>query len=370
MNSADERGYWLGLFNHSTWQTFLAHGSKVIGFKETRWSSVQKIQIGDYILCYLTGVSRWIGALAVTDKPFLDATPIWEEDPLPARVAVKPVVMLTAETAVPITELREQLSLFENLSNPKAWTARLRRAPVRWSQHDGEAILDALLDAEVNPVVREIKAQQLSRRRGLPESKPSTFTVAEAEPERYPINLSGFREPATHSEIQWLLLKIGNDLGLDVWVARNDRSRSYAGARFSDLPRLLNQLPRQFDPAAMQTVELIDVLWLQGGALLAAFEIESTTSIYSGLLRMSDLLAMQPNLNLDLYLVAPEERRQKVFFEINRPTFNRLSPPLNTLCRFISFSRLRLKIQEAYPMLPYLKPEFIKEIAESCQPSQ
>ena len=42
-----------------------------------------------------------------------------------------------------------------------------------------------------------------------------------------------------------------------------------------------------------QTIELIDVLWLDGNAIVAAFEIESTTSIYSGLLRMSDLLARQ-----------------------------------------------------------------------------
>jgi len=57
------------------------------------------------------------------------------------------------------------------------------------------------------------------------------------------------------------------------------------------------------------------VLWLDGDAIVAAFEIESTTSIYSGLLRMADLLSMQPNLNIPLYLVAPDERRQKVFTE-------------------------------------------------------
>jgi hypothetical protein len=46
-----------------------------------------------------------------------------------------------------------------------------------------------------------------------------------------------------------------------------------------------------------QTIELIDVLWLDGNAIVAALEIESTTSIYSGLLRMSDLVARQPNIS-------------------------------------------------------------------------
>ena len=67
------------------------------------------------------------------------------------------------------------------------------------------------------------------------------------------------------------------------------------------------------------------MLWLSGPAVVAAFEIESTTSIYSGLLRMADLLALQPNLNISLFLVAPEDRRSKAITEINRPTFSRVT---------------------------------------------
>jgi hypothetical protein len=136
------------------------------------------------------------------------------------------------------------------------------------------------------------------------------------------------KEPTAHTEIQWSLLKLGNDMGLDIWVARNDRNRDWRGHRFTQLPRLRTELPLQFDEATNRTIELIDVLWLRGNAVVAAFEIESTTSIYSGLLRMSDLIAMQPNLNIPLYLVAPDERRRKVFEEVNRPTFSRLSPRL------------------------------------------
>src|SRR6266705_2700104 len=98
-----------------------------------------------------------------------------------------------------------------------------------------------------------------------------------------------------------------------------------------------------------------------------AFEIESTTSIYSGLLRMSDLTAMQPNLNIPLYLVAPDERRDKVLTEINRPTFSRLEPPLSEVCRFIPFSELRKKVQEIAPYTRFLKPEFLEELSESCE---
>jgi hypothetical protein len=123
----------------------------------------------------------------------------------------------------------------------------------------------------------------------------------------------------------------------------------------------------QFDEATTKTIEYIDVLWLKGNAIIAAFEVESTTSIYSGLLRMSDLIAMQPNLNIPLYLVAPDERREKVFIEVNRPTFSRLVPPLSEMCQFISFSTLRERLKTIAPIVRYLKPEFLEELAEDCQ---
>lgn len=167
--------------------------------------------------------------------------------------------------------------------------------------------------------------------------------------------------------MQWLLLKLGCDMGFDVWVARNDRGKDYKGKKYSDLPRIKNILPLQFDDATNRTIELIDVLWLRGNAILAAFEIESTTSIYSGLLRMSDLIAMQPNLNIPLYLVAPEDRREKVMTEVNRPTFSRLKPPLSEMCRFISFSGLKDQINQAAAYIRYLKPEFLDELSESCE---
>ena len=103
-------------------------------------------------------------------------------------------------------------------------------------------------------------------------------------------------QETTHDQVQWTLLEMGASLGLDVWVARNDRSRSFAGHAFLDAPRLREALPRQFEPQVMSLIEHIDVLWLRGSRVEAAFEVEHTTAVYSGLLRMSDLITLRPNL--------------------------------------------------------------------------
>jgi hypothetical protein len=63
--------YWLDLFTVETWKEFLDHDGKVSGFSEKRRKVVQGIKPGDYLLCYLTRVSRFVGLLEVVDKPFL-----------------------------------------------------------------------------------------------------------------------------------------------------------------------------------------------------------------------------------------------------------------------------------------------------------
>lgn len=351
--------YWLDLFTIETWLEFLDAGGTVSGFRETRWTTVQQLQPGDYLLCYLVRSSRFIGVLEVVSGAFRDTTPIWQTDTFPCRVHVKVVVGLTLENAIPVAQLKDQLTFFDP-ERPLAWTGHVRGSPAKWRVDDGEMIVRALQDRVVHP-----QPSPLPKKPKLPDPVPTQ----EIGPVIVPENDNGAeaREPTLHTEVEWLLLKLGNDMGLDVWVARNDRGRAANGHAFADLPRMKRELPLQFDDATTRTIELIDVLWLRGNAIVAAFEIECTTSVYSGLLRMADLIAMQPNLRIPLYLVAPDERRNKVMSEVNRPTFSGLKPPMKELCRFISIPILQERVTQAAPFVRRLLPEFVEDFAESCE---
>ncbi len=85
---------------------------------------------------------------------------------------------------------------------------------------------------------------------------------------------------------------------------------------------------------------------------------------------MSDLIAMQPNIAVPLFLVAPEERRAKVVQQVNRPTFDRMNPPLVEVCRYISFERLRDELASAQAYVKYLKADWLQTISESCSPEE
>lgn len=365
------RNYWLDLFTVETWEEFRSNGSSISGFSESSLKTVQQMKHGDYLLCYLTRASRWVGVLEVVGDAFVDSSEIWKSQTYPNRVPVRPIIELEPEIGVPVLEMRDQLSVFQGLSNPNLWSGPFRRSPTKWKNVDGELVFQALEEASSHPVRRPMKnrkSSEIDLQLPLPgPQEEDVLIIPEAE---RPEIVAGVSEGSEHTEIQYLLMKLGADMGFDVHVARNDPGREWQGQRLGAMPRRREQLPQQFDPTTNKTVELIDLLWLHGNAIVAAFEIESTTSIYSGLLRMSDLLAMQPNIAIPLFLVAPEDRRDKVIQQVNRPTFGRMTQPLVDVCRFISFETLREALSSAHPYVKYLKSDWLQTISESCAPNE
>lgn len=130
---------------------------------------------------------------------------------------------------------------------------------------------------------------------------------------------------ATHTEIQGWLRDLGKSLGYGVWIASNDQGRSYQGGRLGD--GCLTQLPAQAR-AGLDSVRLIDVIWVEadGSKVAAAFEVEHSTSIYSGIVRMLDLaLGTELGAGVSMFLVAPDARREDVRSQLRRPAFTRVA---------------------------------------------
>lgn len=141
----------------------------------------------------------------------------------------------------------------------------------------------------------------------------------------------------THTQIQGWLRDLGKALGFKVWIASNDRSRPYGNGRLSD--GCLENLPSTV--GATDTVRLIDVLWLDAdkGRVVAAFEVEHSTSIYSGIVRMLDLaLAAPEHEEASYFLVAPDEREGEVRDQLRRPAFRRIG---RLAPRYLPYSELR-----------------------------
>jgi len=142
--------------------------------------------------------------------------------------------------------------------------------------------------------------------------------------------------------------EIGEKMGFKIWLPRSDRS-SVMQEWTPEQGILIDNLPLNYDEVTIKTIEQIDVLWLRRRSIVRCFEIEHTTSIYSGLLRMADLLALQPNMDIRLHIVTPIERREKVFAEIQRPVFSLLEKgALSKYCTYLSYDSIRDLYKQKY----------------------
>jgi len=142
-----------------------------------------------------------------------------------------------------------------------------------------------------------------------------------------------------HTEVQGWLRDLGLALGFSVWIASNDQSRPYNGGRLAD--GCLTVLPLALQNEGADAVRLIDVIWLEreSGTVVAAFEVEHTTSIYSGIVRLLDLaLSGGAAQRHHLFLVAPDEREADVRQQALRPAFSQVRE-LNI--RYLPYGELR-----------------------------
>jgi type II restriction enzyme len=171
----------------------------------------------------------------------------------------------------------------------------------------------------------------------LQAEKAKAEKVAKA---RHAAVLAEEQEESEHTQIQYLLIKVGRALKYDVYVARNDRHRSYDGQAFA-LLTIPTLPPMDWPPEVMDTTSLIDVIWLKPGTneIVSAFEIEKSTSIYSGILRMEDLARSIPECTCHFYLVAPNRREKEVIAQLARPAFRNDLADLSLA--FIPFDSLR-----------------------------
>jgi hypothetical protein len=375
--------YVLDLFTPETWRAFREHGSDVTGFSVAHRSrALNLVRPGDIFVCYLVRLSRWCGLLSVDSEMFEDSTPVFrtENDPWIIRFRVKPIVLLDETHALPIRlpQIWTGFSRTRDLEqNSLAWPVKavLQSSLVKLRQEDGTFLSDQLNRQFVEKRLYPLSEQDEKLLRKSFETVKSTggvVTVVVPEPqelveENHVIEV--FDDSRESIKKQALLVHVGAQMGFDIWLPKSDRSRVERELSSETRERILDTLPLNYDRVTFKTIENIDVLWLKKKRLVRAFEVEHTTAVYSGLLRMADLLALQPNIDIKLHIVAPESRRDKVLDEIQRPVFALLDKgPLAESCSFISYEALdELAKQEHLPYMNDTVLEAYEEIASDLE---
>lgn len=372
--------YWLDLFTPYTWARFQDHGANISGFRpRQRKTAFERVRQGDKFLCYLVRLSRWCGILEVSSEAFEDASPIFadERDPFTIRFKVTPVILLDFDHSIPI----EVPALWKNLSFTKnivagsfgwAQSARMRQSLLEISASDGELICRTLQEQHVTK--RRYELDSADRRHIAERMVVRTETgeieveVPEREQEIAPAPAEVDQEIKASTRMQANVAQLGAILGFNIWVPPGDRARVSEALPSQYHKKLIMTLPLNYDTATLKTIENIDVIWLDRRSIAQAFEVEHTTAIYSGLLRMADLLVLQPRIQILLHIVAPASRREQVRREIVRPVFSVLEGgAMAQRCSFLSYDALENILKQ--PNLRHARETILEDYEEFFEES-
>lgn len=280
-----------------------------------------RMKVGDEILIVEGGTIRLLGLVAAkTVSPVLSRE-LWKNLRGETTVGWDLIYFIAnpKEIDLPFVEFCRVIGYQDNL-RLRGFTAVADEKIDRfYSQYDD--LYSVLVGLKAGREPAPVLDPQILREDPAPEPPQSEADIDEIASE--------------HTQMQWMLLKMGRSAGERVWAPKNDQGRIATAYNFREFEdRFAAGIDTQ-----VKYVENIDVVWKTEFRIDAAFEIENSTSIYSGLLRFADLTMVAPNSTYPLFIVAPKERRGRVQDQLARPVFRHLR--MREKVRFLPYEKVR-----------------------------
>jgi hypothetical protein len=292
---------------------FIVWGAVPGPMNESRW---ERMSPGDVVLIYNNGRIRFAGEIAAKVRNKDLAKYFWKENDAGTTWELMYFIVNEERTNVPIEKVNPLFG-YQPHYRPQGFSMINEAAVSSFAQNYGD-ILGVLKTLE--------RGEELIH---VPVRKEVLNTHIDENIERV---------STEHDEMQWRLIRLGQLARCDVWVPRADQSKQFEGHQFRDF--VLHEFHHTVD--VPRSVENIDVVWKFGPySIKSAFEIEHSTAVYSGILRLSDLRAEAPNSNYPLFIIASENRKRKVFDELRRPTFSGPCLRLHEVIKFLDYGKLR-----------------------------
>lgn len=216
-----------------------------------------------------------------------------------------------------------------------------------WSPNNPH-IIGIIKEIETELVISEIPSQQ-------------AVYESIVMPEQDPSNILDIEIQRRHAQIQVALILIGLQLRFKTWIAQNDRAIIYNNRAIAEMegviPSLNNERLLSAYSDAIHSALLIDCIWFKNGRLMpAVMEIEHTTGINSGLLRMKNFHDKFPPFPTRYAIVAPDEDREEFKRKALVEQFRELNP------LFFPFSA----VEELYALCQRRKIKGISEEFLDC----
>lgn len=266
------------------------------------FEKIINIKKGDHIVYYCKGDYVIKGIFKVIHSHFAKEKR-WKRSPF--QFEIDPIIEL--EDPYNFKLLLSSLDLFSHLTNLENWGRSLQgkyNSIKQLTEHDYKLIKKSIVHA--NEDIEEYE-------------------------EEADIDLSDYRR---HLQLQYQIADWGLKNGYRVHIAINDKKKIK-----EKLSNILNDIPKFHSDEIVKIAKRIDVLFFEKerNILTHAFEVEHTTDIYSGLLRLNDIVVSYPADNVKFFIISKEKNEEKFNRELERPSFNLLR---KLECSFLNYKEV------------------------------
>jgi type II restriction enzyme len=168
----------------------------------------------------------------------------------------------------------------------------------------------------------------------------SVFIEKPEKPKTGQVTLSGEElatEESTHDLMIKRLAALGSSEGYGVHIGQTEQ-RKYVEFRRLSTP-MGDNIEYGLNRQAFDIIREIDLLWLKTDTIVAAFEIEKSTTIDSGINRFRNLFAATPNQKIPAYIVIPDDREEEAIRKIGSLANKR--EELHKKIKYLFFSKVR-----------------------------
>lgn len=236
-------------------------------------------------------------------------------------------------------------------SNPYTGEAENNKKHVMWKPDEPHPPYEPAV-AEYSQTISEIElGTDFGEIRVTPDMLGSEFHSIEAK--------------TTHTQMQVALVKIGNALNFQTWIASNDRSLIVGNTPLGSLDgvvQTLDDVKILYTEESKRAASLIDCIWFDQDFkyMPAVMEVEHSTGVTSGMTRMLKLRETIPSIETKFTIVAPDTLRNKVVSETNNSAFSRMNG------NFMSYSTVRelYGLIQKYSLSDVVQREFIDPFIE------
>ena len=239
---------------------------------------------------------------------------------------------------------------------------------VRLDDEDGQLLIHQLRKQSVGGETYALDDDDTRKLTTHKVNRPDKIVTVSVPDDSNQLDTEG-PEPGTTTvresiQIQALIAGIGDRMGLSIWLPRADRGAVLAELK-TNPNNLLDRLPLNYDDTTLRTIEQIDVLWLRGRSIVRAFEVEHTTSVYSGILEWR-IVSLTTEHGHQTAHRGPGHQTRQSFSEIRRPVFSLLEKgPLADSCTYLSYDSLRELASDKH--LAHLSDSVLDEYAEEVE---